>query len=60
MKLLHDMIENQKNELNYLVKKYGFCHQKVIDFSQNLDLLIYEAMEKYRLDKKIKIKKESF
>lgn len=60
MKLLHDMIENQKNELSYLVKKYGFCHQKVIDFSQNLDLLIYEAMEKYRLDKKIKIKKESF
>ncbi|OTY33955.1 Spo0E family sporulation regulatory protein-aspartic acid phosphatase [Bacillus thuringiensis serovar pingluonsis] len=54
------MIENQKNELSYLVKKYGFCHQKVIDFSQNLDLLIYEAMEKYRLDKKIKIKKESF
>lgn len=39
---------------------YGFRHQKVISVSQKLDLLIYEAMRKYRLDQKIKIKKESF
>ncbi|OAK08752.1 transcriptional regulator [Bacillus wiedmannii] len=44
MRLLHDMIEDQKKELSYLVKKYGFSHKKVIDFSQKLDLLIYEAM----------------
>ncbi len=28
--------------------EYGFSHQKVIDFSQKLDLLIYEVMEKYK------------
>ncbi|MGM2864052.1 aspartyl-phosphate phosphatase Spo0E family protein, partial [Bacillus cereus group sp. Bce021] len=28
------MIEDQKKELSNLVKKYGFSHQKVIDFSQ--------------------------
>ncbi|TKH14697.1 aspartyl-phosphate phosphatase Spo0E family protein [Bacillus wiedmannii] len=49
------MIEDQKKELSYLVKKYGFSHKKVIDFSQKLDLLIYEAMGKYRLDQKIRI-----
>ncbi|MBG9608897.1 aspartyl-phosphate phosphatase Spo0E family protein [Bacillus mycoides] len=53
------MIEDQKKELSYLVKKYGFSHKKVIDFSQKLDLLIYEAMGKYRLDQKMRIKKES-
>nr|WP_257143612.1 aspartyl-phosphate phosphatase Spo0E family protein [Bacillus cereus] len=45
--------------MNYLVKKYGFSHKKVIDFSQKLDLLIYEAMGKYRLYQKMRIKKES-
>lgn len=60
MKLLHKRIESQKKELGYLVKTYGFRHQKVISVSQKLDLLIYEAMRKYRLDQKIKIKKESF
>ncbi|WP_404841133.1 aspartyl-phosphate phosphatase Spo0E family protein [Bacillus toyonensis] len=60
MKLLHDMIEDQKKELSYLVEKYGFSHQKVIDFSQKLDHLIYEAMGKYRFDQQIRIKKESF
>ncbi|PRS98676.1 Spo0E family sporulation regulatory protein-aspartic acid phosphatase [Bacillus thuringiensis] len=59
MRMLHDMIEDQKKELNYLVKQYGFSYQKVIDFSQKLDLLIYEAMGKYRLDQKMRIKKES-
>ncbi|HFK1477197.1 TPA: aspartyl-phosphate phosphatase Spo0E family protein [Bacillus paranthracis] len=59
MKLLHEMIEDQKKELGYLVKKYGFSHKKVIDFSQKLDLLIYEAMGKYRLDQQMRIKKES-
>ncbi|CUB12372.1 Spo0E like sporulation regulatory protein [Bacillus cereus] len=59
MRLLHDTIEDKKEELSYLVKKYGFSHQKVIDFSQKLDLLIYEAMRKYRLDQKMRIKKES-
>ncbi|HEF7298315.1 TPA: aspartyl-phosphate phosphatase Spo0E family protein [Bacillus cereus] len=53
------MIEDQKKELGYLVKKYGFSHKKVIDFSQKLDLLIYEAMGKYRLDQQMRIKKES-
>ncbi|AZJ24756.1 Spo0E family sporulation regulatory protein-aspartic acid phosphatase (plasmid) [Bacillus wiedmannii bv. thuringiensis] len=33
--------------------------KKVIDFSQKLDLLIYEAMGKYRLDQQMRIKKES-
>ncbi len=59
MRLLHDMIEDQKKELSYLVKEYGFSHKKVIDFSQKLDLLIYEAMGKYRLDQQMRIKKES-
>ncbi|WP_419771499.1 aspartyl-phosphate phosphatase Spo0E family protein [Bacillus toyonensis] len=59
MRLLNDIIEDQKKELSYLVGKYGFSHHKVIDFSQKLDLLIYEAMGKYRLDQKIRIKKES-
>ncbi|XMA29130.1 aspartyl-phosphate phosphatase Spo0E family protein (plasmid) [Bacillus bombysepticus] len=59
MKLLHEMIEDQKKELGYLVKTYGFRHQKVISGSQKLDLLIYKAMGKYLLDQKIRIKKES-
>ncbi|MGE1033288.1 aspartyl-phosphate phosphatase Spo0E family protein, partial [Bacillus sp. GKis3/1] len=44
MKLLHDMIEEQKKELSYLVKTYGFRHQKVISVSQKLDFLISKAM----------------
>lgn len=59
MKLLHDMIEDQKKELGYLVQKYGFRHQKVISVSQKLDLLVYKAMNIYRLDHKIRTKKES-
>ncbi|HHT7227418.1 TPA: aspartyl-phosphate phosphatase Spo0E family protein [Bacillus cereus] len=59
MRLLHDIIEDQKKELSYLVKKHGFSHKKVIDFSQKLDLLIFEAMGKYRLDQQMRIKKES-
>ncbi|MGA5662795.1 aspartyl-phosphate phosphatase Spo0E family protein [Bacillus bombysepticus] len=59
MKLLHDMIEDQKKELGYLVKKYGLRHQKVISVSQKLDLLVYKAMNIYRLDHKIRTKKES-
>lgn len=57
MKLLHGMIEDQKKELGYLVKTYGFRHQKVISVSQKLDLLIYEAMRKYRTDQKFRTKK---
>ncbi|EEM44239.1 aspartyl-phosphate phosphatase Spo0E family protein [Bacillus cereus] len=59
MKLLHDMIEDQKKELGYLVKKYGFRHQKVMSVSQKLDLLVYKAMNIYGLDHKIRTKKES-
>lgn len=59
MKLLHDMIEDQKKELGYLVKKYGFRHPKVINVSQKLDLLVYKAMNIYGLDHKIRTKKES-
>ncbi|MDA2073713.1 aspartyl-phosphate phosphatase Spo0E family protein [Bacillus cereus] len=59
MKLLYDMIEDQKKELGYLVKKYGFRHQKVICVSQKLDLLVYKAMNIYGLDHKIRTKKES-
>lgn len=59
MKLLHDMIEDQKKELAYLVKKYGFRHQKVISVSQKLDLLVYKAMNIYGSDHKIRTKKES-
>lgn len=59
MKLLHDMIEDQKKELGYLVKTYGFRHQKVISVSQKLDFLIYKAMDRYRVDYKIRTKKES-
>ncbi|MEK4815115.1 MULTISPECIES: aspartyl-phosphate phosphatase Spo0E family protein [Bacillus] len=59
MKLLHEMIEDQKKELGYLVKTYGFRHQKVISVSQKLDFLIYKAMNRYRLDYKIRTKKES-
>ncbi|MCU5691647.1 MULTISPECIES: aspartyl-phosphate phosphatase Spo0E family protein [Bacillus] len=59
MKLLHDMIEEQKKELSYLVKTYGFRHQKVISVSQKLDFLISKAMNKYRLNHKIRTKKES-
>ncbi len=46
MKLLHETIEDQKKELIYLVKLYGFRHQKVISISQKLDLLIYKAMDR--------------
>nr|WP_276577829.1 aspartyl-phosphate phosphatase Spo0E family protein [Bacillus thuringiensis] len=53
------MIEDQKKELGYLVKTYGFRHQKVISVSQKLDLLIYKAMNRHRLDYKIRTKKES-
>ncbi|MCG3797455.1 aspartyl-phosphate phosphatase Spo0E family protein [Bacillus toyonensis] len=59
MKLLHEMIEDQKKELGYLVKTYGFRHQKVISVSQKLDLLVYKAMNIYGLDHKIRTKKES-
>lgn len=48
-----------KKELGYLVKKYGFRHQKVISVSQKLDLLVYKAMNIYGLDHKIRTKKES-
>lgn len=59
MRLLHAIIEDQKKELSYLVKTYGFRHQKVISVSQKLDLLVYKAMERYKLDYKITTKKES-
>ncbi|HDR7533204.1 TPA: Spo0E family sporulation regulatory protein-aspartic acid phosphatase [Bacillus cereus] len=59
MKLLHDMIEDQKKELSYLVKTYGFRHQEVISVSQKLDFLISKAMNRYRLNHKIRTKKES-
>ncbi|MCW1941533.1 aspartyl-phosphate phosphatase Spo0E family protein [Bacillus anthracis] len=60
IKLLHDMIEVQKEELGYLVQTYGIRHQKVISVSQKLDLLIHEIMSIYRLDHEIRTKKESF
>ncbi|WP_142344851.1 aspartyl-phosphate phosphatase Spo0E family protein [Bacillus cereus] len=37
---LNDRIEAKKKELIYLVGKYGFTHDKVISFSQELDRLL--------------------
>ncbi|PGK41745.1 stage 0 sporulation protein [Bacillus anthracis] len=37
---LNDRIEAKKKELIYLVEKYGFTHNKVISFSQELDRLL--------------------
>ncbi|PEO64962.1 stage II sporulation protein E [Bacillus toyonensis] len=37
---LHDRIETKKKELIYLVEMYGFTHDKVISFSQELDCLL--------------------
>ena len=37
---LNDRIEVKKQELIYLVEKYGFTHDKVISFSQELDRLL--------------------
>lgn len=60
MKLLHDMIEDQKKELVYLVKKYGFRHQKVISVSQKLDLLVYKAISTLFLCKELSIQIHQF
>ena len=37
---LNDRIEAKKKELIHLVEQYGFTHQKVISFSQELDRLL--------------------
>ncbi|WP_082045019.1 MULTISPECIES: aspartyl-phosphate phosphatase Spo0E family protein [unclassified Bacillus (in: firmicutes)] len=51
-KLLHDKIETRKEELIRLVIKYGLSHKKVIDFSQELDFLIYKVLNKSQSIKK--------
>ncbi|CKE71923.1 aspartyl-phosphate phosphatase Spo0E family protein [Bacillus cereus group sp. TH43LC] len=42
---LNDRIEVKKKELIYLVEKYGFNHDKVISFSQELDRLLNLLIE---------------
>ncbi|MES5952287.1 aspartyl-phosphate phosphatase Spo0E family protein [Bacillus fungorum] len=42
---LNDRIEVKKKELIYLVEKYGFTHDKVISFSQELDRLLNLLIE---------------
>ncbi|HGH7178769.1 TPA: aspartyl-phosphate phosphatase Spo0E family protein [Bacillus luti] len=42
---LNDRIEMKKKELVYLVEKYGFTHDKVISFSQELDRLLNMLLE---------------
>ncbi|WP_336590444.1 aspartyl-phosphate phosphatase Spo0E family protein [Bacillus luti] len=42
---LNDRIEMKKKELVYLVEKYGFTHDKVISFSQELDRLLNLLLE---------------
>ncbi|ALQ70484.1 MULTISPECIES: aspartyl-phosphate phosphatase Spo0E family protein [Bacillus cereus group] len=42
---LNDRIEMKKKELIYLVEKYGFTHDKVISFSQELDRLLNLLLE---------------
>ncbi|OJE46451.1 stage II sporulation protein E [Bacillus luti] len=42
---LNDRIEMKKKELVYLVEKYGFSHDKVISFSQELDRLLNLLLE---------------
>ncbi|OJD42194.1 aspartyl-phosphate phosphatase Spo0E family protein [Bacillus sp. L27] len=37
---LNDRIEAKKKELIHLVEQYGFTHNKVISFSQELDRLL--------------------
>ncbi|PGW83288.1 stage 0 sporulation protein [Bacillus cereus] len=37
---LNNRIEAKKKELIYLVERYGFIHDKVISFSQELDRLL--------------------
>ncbi|PGA90943.1 stage 0 sporulation protein [Bacillus toyonensis] len=41
----HDRIEAKKKELIYLVEMYGFTHDKVISFSQELDRLLNLLIE---------------
>ncbi|HIE6632600.1 aspartyl-phosphate phosphatase Spo0E family protein [Bacillus luti] len=45
VKKLNDRIEMKKKELVYLVEKYGFTHDKVISFSQELDRLLNLLLE---------------
>lgn len=42
---LNDRIEAKKQELIYLVEQYGFTHDKVISFSQELDRLLNLLIE---------------
>lgn len=45
MRKLHYLIEKRKEELIELVKHYGFCHPRVLKFSQDLDKLIIRMMK---------------
>ncbi|WP_166704716.1 aspartyl-phosphate phosphatase Spo0E family protein [Bacillus albus] len=42
---LNDRIEAKKQELIHLVEQYGFTHDKVISFSQELDRLLNLLIE---------------
>ncbi|KYG37503.1 aspartyl-phosphate phosphatase Spo0E family protein [Bacillus gaemokensis] len=42
---LYILIEKRKEELIQLVNYYGFHHEKVIAFSQELDALIIHMMK---------------
>ncbi|MGE6540555.1 aspartyl-phosphate phosphatase Spo0E family protein [Bacillus luti] len=42
---LNNRIEMKKKKLIYLVEMYGFTHDKVISFSQELDRLLNLLLE---------------
>jgi hypothetical protein len=50
-KKLNQVIEKKKEELISLVKQYGFTHEKVICYSRELDLLLYNLMKSNRNNK---------
>ncbi|HDR8142086.1 MULTISPECIES: aspartyl-phosphate phosphatase Spo0E family protein [Bacillus] len=49
-KKLNQVIE-KKEELISLVKQYGFTHEKIICYSRELDLLLYDLMKSNRNNK---------
>ncbi|MEN1938668.1 aspartyl-phosphate phosphatase Spo0E family protein [Paenibacillus sp. 102] len=49
MRNLHNLIEKRKRELIELAKHNGFHHPKVLEFSQELDILIVRMMKQSQM-----------
>ncbi|MGH0600984.1 Spo0E family sporulation regulatory protein-aspartic acid phosphatase [Bacillus mycoides] len=46
-----DQVIEKKGELISLVRQYGFTHEKVLCYSRELDLLLYDLMKSNRNNK---------